>query len=272
MSALRNLTFGRGVSRGTIPQLLTKFPLSVAAAPARARLGHGRARRRRQSRDRPVPGRAGPQPGSPRSLPQWGGTGREHQAPAAPLAKRTSQPASHIQACGAAPGCRPGPVSPARLGPSVPPPSLRSQSAAPRHRRQVDSPRALIGRHRRPRPPSRDDSGADSARRARRFVAVWPTAAVSQVEGRAAVSLRSRPLALFDITGARCGRPGCSRGWRAAGLVREPGSGAEEGVEEKEEEKDSREGGSAEPETSRANSPPSSSTHQAAAAAVSRNI
>lgn len=66
--------------------------------------------------------------------------------------------------------------------------------------------------------------------------------AVSQVEGRAALPLRSRPLALIDIIGARRGRTGCSRGWRAAGPVREPGSGAEK-EEEKEEEKGSREGG-----------------------------
>lgn len=52
--------------------------------------------------------------------------------------------------------------------------------------------------------------------------------------------------------------------------MREPGSGAE--AEEKEaKEKGSLEGGSAEPQTSTANSPPSSSTHQAAAVAVSRN-
>lgn len=75
------------------------------------------------------------------------------------------------------------------------------------------------------------------------MAAVWPAAAVSQVEGRAALALRSRPLAPIDIIGARRGRPGCSRGWRAAGPVREPGSGAEEEevAEEKKKKKQEKE-------------------------------
>lgn len=151
-----------------------------------------------------------------------------------------------------------------------------SQRSAPRAARGSPAPadtrhrHALIGQRRRPRPPGRRDSGGGSARRPPIAAADWAEAAVSHIEGRASRRPRPRLPAPIDIIGARRGRPGCSRGWRAAGPVRELGSGAE--AEEKEaKEKGSLEGGSAEPQTSAANSPPSSSTHQAAAVAVSRN-
>lgn len=70
----------------------------------------------------------------------------------------------------------------------------------------------------------------------------WAERAVSHIEGRAAPLLRPRPLALIDIIGSQRGRPGCSRGWRAAGPVREPGSGAEAEKEAKERKAAWREG------------------------------
>lgn len=69
-------------------------------------------------------------------------------------------------------------------------------------------------------PPSATQSTARPAGPLK-VAAGWSRGSVSQVEGRAAEAQRSRPPALIDIIGARSGRPGCSRGSRAGGPVRE---------------------------------------------------
>lgn len=177
-------------------------------------------------------------------------------------------PGVRLRACGTAPGATRlrAPLTARPLRPSAEP---RAQPAAPRHRQTPDTAARSLASNAGPASPAAATQGAARPAGRRSLLSIGQDLlSVTLTDGPP--RRRGPAPALIDIIGARRGRPGCSRGWRAAGPVREPGSGAE--AEEKEaKEKGSLEGRSAETQTSTANSPPSSSTHQAAAVAVSRN-
>lgn len=272
MSAPGNLTVLAGLSQGTIPQLLPKFPFRWQQPRCALSLATGGQQRRDTPAATRLRASAGPWPGPFSRYPGSFDTGKTPWALGEgctdmPLAHRTIR----AGASGRAGQHReqPGSEPRSRLGPSVPALSPAHSPRLPGTGRHPTPPRAHWPAT--PAPPPRPRRlrgrlGPPAADRCCRLVRIccqsrWRT-------GRPAAE--APPPALIDIIGAQRGRPGCSRGWRAAGPVREPGSGAE--AEEKEaKEKGSLEGGSAETQTSTANSPPSSSTHQAAAVAVSRN-